>query len=99
MLYVGGAAQKILRKYGIETIGQLAACWRETLETLLGKLGGQLYDYANGLDDSPVKSRYEVEPVKSVSNGTTFPENLTTQQQSMDGNTMLTDDVASRLQH
>ena len=99
MLYVGGAAQKILRKYGIETIGQLAACRRETLEILLGKLGGQLYDYANGLDDSPVKSRYEAEPVKSVGNGTTFPENLTTRQQITDGITMLTDEVASRLRH
>lgn len=99
MLYIGGAAQKILRKYGIETIGQLAACRRETLEILLGKLGGQLYDYANGLDDSPVKSRYEAEPVKSVGNGTTFPENLTTRQQITDGITMLTDEVASRLRH
>lgn len=99
MLYVGGAAQKILRKYGIETIGQLAACRRETLEILLGKLGGQLYDYANGLDDSPVKSRYEAEPVKSVGNGTTFPENLTTRQQITDGIAMLTDEVASRLRH
>ena len=99
MLYVGGAAQKILRKYGIETIGQLAACRLETLEILLGKLGGQLYDYANGLDDSPVKSRYEEEPVKSVGNGTTFPENLTTWQQVSDGIAMLTDEVASRLRH
>ena len=99
MLYVGGAAQKILRKYGIETIGQLAACRRETLETLLGKLGGQLCDYANGLDDSPVRSRYEAEPVKSVGNGTTFPENLTTRQQITDGIAMLTDEVASRLRH
>ena len=35
----GGAAQKILRKYGMETIGQMAACKRETLETIMGKLG------------------------------------------------------------
>lgn len=99
MLYVGGAAQKILRKYEIETIGQLAACRRETLETLLGKLGSQLYNYANGLDEFPVKSRYEAEPVKSVGNGTTFPENLTTRQQITDGIAMLTDEVASRLRH
>ena len=50
LLYVGGAAQKLLRQYGVKTIGQLAACKRETLETLMGKMGTQLYEYANGLD-------------------------------------------------
>ena len=99
LLYVGGAAQKTLRKYGMETIGQVAACKRETLETIMGKLGSQLYDYANGLDESPVKSRHEAEPVKSVGNGTTFPENLTKRQQIADGIAMLTDEVASRLRH
>lgn len=99
LLYVGGAAQKTLRKYGMETIGQVAACKRETLETIMGKMGSQLYDYANGLDESPVKSRYEAEPVKSVGNGTTFPENLTKRQQIAGGIAMLTDEVASRLRH
>ena len=96
-----GAAQKILRKYGMKTIGQMAACKRETLETIMGKLGTQLYEYeyANGLDESPVKSRYETEPVKSVGNGTTFSFNLTKRQQIADGIAMLTGEVASRLRH
>ena len=100
-LLFGGAAQKILRKYGMKTIGQMAACKRETLETIMGKLGTQLYEYeyANGLDESPVKSRYETEPVKSVGNGTTFSFNLTKRQQIADGIAMLTDEVASRLRH
>ena len=50
LLYVGGAARKLLKQYGITTIGQLAACKLEMLETLMGKMGLQLYDYANGLD-------------------------------------------------
>ena len=100
-LLFGGAAQKILRKYGMETIGQVAACKRETLETIMGKLGTQLYEYeyANGLDESPVKFRYETEPVKSVGNGTTFSFNLTKRQQIADGIAMLTGEVASRLRH
>ena len=100
-LLFGGAAQKILRKYGMKTIGQMAACKRETLETIMGKLGTQLYEYeyANGLDESPVKSRYETEPVKSVGNGTTFSFNLTKRQQIADGIAMLTGEVASRLRH
>ena len=99
LLYVGGVARKLLRQYGITTIGQLAACRREMLETLMGKLGGQLYEYANGLDTDPVRSRYEAEPVKSVGNGTTFPQNLTTRVQLQTGIAMLSDSVATRLRH
>ena len=99
LLYVGGAARKLLKQYGVETIGQLAACPRDTLETLMGKMGSQLHSYANGLDCDPVRSRYEAEPVKSVGNGTTFPQNLTTREQVLSGIAMLADSVASRLRH
>ena len=99
LLYVGGAARKLLKQYGITTIGQLAACKPEMLETLMGKMGSQLYDYANGLDRDPVRSRYDVEPVKSVGNGTTFPQNLTTREQVHAGIAVLADSVASRLRH
>ena len=58
LLFVGSAARKLLRQYGVETIGQLAACRVEMLETVMGKLGVQLYEYANGLDREPVRSRY-----------------------------------------
>ena len=95
MLYVGGAARKLLAQYGISTIGQLAACRREALEDLLGKLGGQLHDYANGLDRDPVRS--EPEPVKSIGNGSTFPRNLTTRSQVAAGVGVLSDSVATRL--
>ena len=97
LLYVGSAARKILKQYGIDTIGQLAACKPEMLETLMGKMGLQLYAYANGLDREPVHSRYEAEPVKSVGNGTTFPRDLTTREQIQGGIAMLADSVASRL--
>ena len=97
LLYVGGAARKLLHQYGVDTIGQLAACRREMLETLMGKMGGQLYDYANGLDKESVRSRADAEPVKSVGNGTTFPRNLTTQAEVRRGVAVLADSVASRL--
>ena len=99
LLYVGGVARKLLKQYGITTIGQLAACKPEMLETLMGKMGLQLYDYANGLDHDPVRSRYDAEPVKSVGNGTTFPQNLTTREQVHAGIAVLADSVASRLRH
>lgn len=97
LLYVGHSAQSVLHKYGIDTIGQLAACRREMLETLLGKMGGQLYDYANGLENSPVRPQHEKEPVKSVGNGTTFPQNLTRWEEVRTGLGVLCDSVASRL--
>ena len=97
LLFVGGAAQKILHQYGIRTIGELAQCERSMLETLMGKMGSQLYEYANGLDRESVRSRAEAEPVKSVGNGTTFPKNLTTREQAHGGIALLADSVATRL--
>ena len=99
LLYVGGAARKLLARYGVDTIGQLAACKPEMLEQLMGKMGLQLHSYANGLDTDPVRSRFEKEPVKSVGNGTTFPQNLTARDQVRQGIAMLSDSVASRLRH
>lgn len=99
LLYVGHAAQKLLRQYGVNTIGQLAACPRDMLESLMGKMGLQLYEYANGLDADPVRSLEAREDVKSVGNGTTFPRNLTTTEQVHGGIAMLADSVATRLRH
>ena len=95
---VGGrAAGRVLHQYGVETIGQLAACSPQMLETLLGKLGLQLHEYANGLDGSPVRPAGQQEPVKSVGNGTTFPKNLTRWEEVQRGLAVLSDSVAMRL--
>ncbi len=97
MLFVGRSAQHTLAQYGVETIGQLAACRPEMLEKLLGKLGRQLHEYANGLDRSPVRPQAEREPVKSVGNGTTFPHDLTRWEEVRAGLAALSDSVAMRL--
>lgn len=97
MLFVGRSAQRTLAQYGVETIGQLAACRPEMLEKLLGKLGRQLHEYANGLDRSPVRPQAEREPVKSVGNGTTFPHDLTRWEEVRAGLAALSDSVAMRL--
>ena len=55
LLFVGRSAQELLGRYGVRTIGELSKCSEEMLETLMGKMGSQLYRYANGLDDSPVR--------------------------------------------
>lgn len=97
LLFVGRAAQRTLGQYGVETIGQLAACKPEMLEQLMGKMGVQLYRYANGLDDAPVRPQHQREPVKSVGNSTTFPENLTRWEEIRSGLQLLSDSVAGRL--
>ena len=97
LLFVGRAAGRVLHQYGVETIGQLAACDRALPEQLLGKMGRQLWEYANGLDAAPVRPRYLAEPVKSVGNGTTFPQNLVKWEQIRAGLLPLCDSVATRL--
>ncbi|MDE7260863.1 MAG: DNA polymerase IV [Oscillospiraceae bacterium] len=97
MLYAGPAAQRALGQYGVRTVGDLAALDAGLPEQLLGKLGRQLWEYANGLDRSPVRPQHEREPVKSVGNSCTFKENLTSRVQVRQGMTMLCDSVAARL--
>ena len=97
LLYVGRAARRTLAQYGVETVGQLAACDPALPEQLLGKMGLQLWQYANGMDKSPVKPRHAAEPVKSVGNGTTFPQNLVRWEQLRAGLLPLCDSVATRL--
>ena len=97
LLFVGRAASEVLSQYGVRTIGQLAACKEEMLETLMGKMGSQLYRYANGLDDSPVRSADDREPVKSVGNSTTFRRDLTKWDELKTGVALLSDSVAMRL--
>ena len=97
LLFAGPAAQRALSQYGIRTIGQLAAVDNTLPQELLGKLGHQLWCYANGLDDSPVRPQHLQEPVKSVGNSTTFRENLTTRAEIRRGTALLCDSVATRL--
>ena len=97
LLFVGHAAQELLAKYGVRTIGELAACSPEMLETLMGKLGVQLHRYANGLDDSPVVGERDREAVKSVGNSTTFRKDLTSWDEVRTGIALLADSVAMRL--
>ena len=97
MLFAGPAARRALGQYGVSTIGDLAALDEALPEKLLGKMGRQLWEYANGLDRSPVRPQHEKEPVKSVGNSFTFREDLTSRPQIRRGISMLCDSVAGRL--
>lgn len=97
MLFVGKAAAETLKRYGIETIGDLAQFDREVLFRKLGKQGAQLHDYANGSDHSPVQAAHLQEPPKSIGNGLTFSSDLLGEAQVRGGIVMLADKVARRL--
>lgn len=99
MFFVGVATAQKLNKAGIMTIGQLAQTERALLENMLGKHGSQLYDYANGLDDSPVCRQCEKQKIKSVGNGITFKRNLTGTEDIKTAAMNLADTVAARLRH
>lgn len=97
LLFVGRTAASVLSRYNIHTIGELADAKPEMLESLFGKMGLQLHDYACGLDKDPVKGDADREAVKSVGNGTTFPHNLTRWDEVRTGLALLSDSVAMRL--
>lgn len=76
MLFVGKKTYSLLLKYGIETIGDLAQSSPDFLRKVLGKNGVELWQYANGLDNSPVTHINYHRIPKSVSRGTTCAKNL-----------------------
>ena len=76
LIYVGKNTKNKLNKIGIKTIGDLAQSNKYRIIKHLGKLGEQVYNYANGLDDDPVKYYYDKSQRKSVSKGITFSSDI-----------------------
>ena len=76
LLGVGRSTQARFRYYGVNTIGDIANTPPETLRRWFGKWGLFLYTYANGLDNSTVKSIDYEAAVKSVGNSSTCPRDL-----------------------
>lgn len=73
---VGRRTGETLRRYGINTVGELAQCDVKWLEKIFGVLGHDLWKYANGYDDSRVMSDGYVQPIKSIGHGVTCSTDL-----------------------
>lgn len=99
MFFVGDATAARLHECGIKTIGELALADRKMVMTMLGKQGGVIHDYANGLDTTPVLRFDQLEKVKSIGNGTTFRRNLQGEKDIRTAVTGLSDTVAARLRN
>lgn len=97
LIYVGKSCAKTLQAMGIRTIGELACASPAYLCGRLGKLGETLYDYANGLEDSPVLTFDHKREIKSVGNGMTFRRDLVNTEEIELGLYVLSDEVAQRL--
>lgn len=97
LLYVGKSAMQVFRDLRINTIGALAHSSPELLSHKLGKLGTQLYAYANGEDDEPVASAYAKREVKSVGNGMTFSHDLYGMEEILVGLDAVCDLAAARM--
>ena len=77
LLFVGGSTAKKLNDFGIKTIGDLALFDENGLKSLLGeKLSAQCHNYANGIDNSPVRA--EREEAQSYSNSVTLEDDVKT---------------------
>jgi len=66
---VGKKTYSLLKRFGLETIGQVACYPKEDLAQIFGKFGIYLWEVANGIDDSEVQ---EVGEPKSFSLEHTF---------------------------
>ena len=97
LLYAGKSATSELNKLNIFTIGDLAQSNKNTIVKRLGKLGGQLYDYACGIDDSPVEDIYKETMPKSISNGETFSKDLVTEEEIKTAIMALSDSLHLRM--
>ena len=97
LLYVGRATSARLRGIGVDTIGALARCDPEILHRKLGKMGYVLCAFANGMDDSPVRREDLGPPVKSISNSTTAPRDLVSDEEVRITLLTLAESVATRL--
>lgn len=75
LLFLGKASEKKLTEAGMYTIGDMAHARETEIQVLLGKKAGhQLYRYACGIDDSPVKA--QPEEAKGFSVETTFNDDI-----------------------
>ena len=76
LIYVGRATEAKLAKFGIHTVGQLAAVSPDLLRSWFGINGIKLWHYANGTDESRVMQKDFISPVKSIGHGITCTADL-----------------------
>ncbi len=97
MLGVGRNTKKQLESLGIFTIGDIVSAGPQVVKNRLGKMGEQLFSFANGDDSSPVTA--EQPRPKSVGRTTTCREDLHSFDQVWPVILELSEEIAATLRH
>lgn len=92
---VGKSSAAALKKLDIHTIGDLAHMERGILISHMKSHGRLIWEYANGIDDTPVLT--EAADAKCIGNSTTLPRDLTTRNEALKILLSLSNQVAGRL--
>lgn len=96
LLFVGHSTEQKLYNLGIRTIGDLARSDKEIIYNHLGKHGAMIYNYANGIDETPVAA--EAAESKGYGNSTTISHDVTDPREAKDILRTLCASVGKRLQ-
>lgn len=96
LFMVGKASADTLAKLEILTIGDLAHANRRILESHMKKHGKLIWEFANGIDDSPVQT--ESGELKGIGNSTTLARDAESSADAKHVLQSLCSQVASRLQ-
>jgi DNA polymerase-4 len=81
LFMIGHRTKKKLNSRGIFTIGELAHLDKNYVYSWLKKPGLLIWEYANGIESSDVKS--DKSKVKSIGNSTTLPFDVTTKDEAL----------------
>ena len=97
LIFVGRSTVKKFWYMQIRTVGDLARADPALLESNLGKNGLMAWQFANGMDGSPVLLDGQEYPVKSIGNSTTTPVDMVTRRDAEIVLAQLCQSVATRL--
>ena len=97
MIGVGKQTREKFEKLAISTIGDLANFPLTMLESRLGKVGKDLWSYANGQDNRIVAKYYDKPIPKSIGNSATFYRDLKNRDEVLMALEAIAESVASRM--
>lgn len=97
LIYVGRSTEAKLARYGVHTVGDLAAIPPDTLKHWVEVNGIKLWRYANGTDTSRVMHKDFVSPIKSIGHGITCTADLENEEEVFRVMLELSQDVGHRL--